>query len=45
MMQYMLTAMLIAGIGAILIAGLISSYLSKIINETTRRFTGLDANC
>ncbi len=31
MMQYMLTAMLIAGIGAILLAGLISSYLSNIL--------------
>ncbi|CAM5179946.1 Signal transduction histidine-protein kinase ArlS OS=Ureibacillus acetophenoni OX=614649 GN=SAMN05877842_103204 PE=4 SV=1 [Ureibacillus acetophenoni] len=31
MMQYMLTAMLIAGIGAILIAGLISSYLSNLL--------------
>ena len=31
MMQYMLTAMLIAGIGAIIFAGLISSYLSNIL--------------
>lgn len=31
MMQYMLTAMLIAGIGAILLAGLVSSYLSSIL--------------
>ncbi len=31
MMQYLLTAMLIAGIGAVLIAGLISSYLSNIL--------------
>ncbi len=31
MMQYMLTAMLIAGVGAILIVGLISSYLSNLL--------------
>ena len=31
MMQYMLTAMLIAGIGAILVAGVISSYLSNLL--------------
>ncbi|HWL24048.1 MAG TPA: HAMP domain-containing histidine kinase [Ureibacillus sp.] len=31
MMQYMLTAMLIAGIGALLLAALISSYLSKLL--------------
>lgn len=31
MMQYMLTAMLIAGIGAILLAGIISFYLSNLL--------------
>ncbi|BDH61582.1 two-component sensor histidine kinase [Lysinibacillus sp. PLM2] len=31
MMQYVLTAMLIAGFGAILLAGLVSSYLSKLL--------------
>lgn len=31
MMQYVMTAMLIAGLGAILLAGLVSSYLSKLL--------------
>ena len=30
-MQYVMTAMLIAGLGAILLAGLVSSYLSKLL--------------